>query len=107
MLGLCLLTGVIYANFQRVWIFDEEENYRLAGVFASQGAADFLSEYSQSPYFANQHPPLIALVYGSVMSVFGSNLLVSRLVSLMFCIGILWLTFLCGRELFDSHSWLF
>lgn len=102
----CLVIGGIYALFQRVWVYDEEQNFRLASIFASQGIAEFFNNYATSSYFANQHPPLVALVSGSVMRVFGVDLLVARLVSLAFCVGIIWLTYRCGRELFDGRTGL-
>lgn len=106
LLFTCVFIGVIYAIFQRVWVYDEEENYRIASVFATQGFGEFISVYSHSPYFANQHPPLVALIYGSVMKLLGVDLLISRLVSLVFCTGIVWLTYLSGRELFDGRTGL-
>jgi 4-amino-4-deoxy-L-arabinose transferase-like glycosyltransferase len=106
LLAFCFIIGVIYAYFQRIWVFDEEQNFRLAGVLSNQGFPAFLSEYIKSPYFANQHPPLVAMINGLVMRLFGVNLVVARLVSLMFCMGIIWLTFLCGRELADGLTGL-
>ncbi len=106
LLFTCVFIGVIYAIFQRVWVYDEEENFRIASVFATQGFGEFISIYSHSQYFANQHPPLVALIYGSVMKFLGIDLLIARLVSLVFCIGIVWLTYLCGRELFDGQTGL-
>ena len=103
----CVLIGTIYAIFQRVWVYDEEENYRIASVFARQGFGEFFNAYVKSHYFANQHPPLVALVYGSVMKLLGVDLLISRLVSLVFCTGIVWLTYLSGKELFDGRTGLF
>jgi hypothetical protein len=32
LLFTCVMIGVIYAIFQRVWVYDEEENYRVASV---------------------------------------------------------------------------
>ncbi len=106
LLFTCVFIGVIYAIFQRVWVYDEEENYRIASVFATQGFGEFISEYTHSPYFANQHPPLVALIYGSVMKLLGVDLLIARLVSLVFCTGIVWFTYLSGKELFDGRTGL-
>jgi 4-amino-4-deoxy-L-arabinose transferase-like glycosyltransferase len=102
--AICLVIGVVYASIQRIWPFDEEENFRIASIFAKNGFSDFLTAYTTSPYFANRHPPLVALLDGSIMSIFGISLFVARLVSVFFCLGIIILTFYCGRELYDIET---
>lgn len=97
-----LVFGILYASQQRVWPFDEEENYGASRLIAENGFDKFFAEYGQNNYLANRHPPLIFILNGLVMSVFGSNLLTMRIVTLMFGIGALAASYFLAASLYDK-----
>lgn len=96
-----LLAAVFYARVQRVWPFDEEYSFEAAKLVAQGGVGALLQGYSQLPWLGAQHPPLMMLMYGYAMRLLGVDLFVMRLVAVLFGVGLVWLTYLIGRELFD------
>ena len=101
-----LLVGVAYATFQRVWFYDEINSFEASKIVAVDGLATFFRDYSEIDWLGKQHPPLVPLTYGLAMRIFGTDLLVIRLVSLVFGIGTFLVTFLLGRELYDQSTGL-
>lgn len=97
-----LVFGILYASQQRVWPFDEERNFGASRVIAEQGLDVFFDRYAQNNYLANRHPPLIFIVNGLVMTVFGSSLLTMRIVTLMFGIGALMASYFLASSLYDK-----
>lgn len=90
-----ILIGVFYACIQHLW-GDEKESFRVATILSSN---PLVTAYMESGWMMN-HPPLIPLIYGFVIRLFGANLLYLRLVSVLFLAGVLTVTYLLGRELY-------
>ncbi|NOH01786.1 MAG: phospholipid carrier-dependent glycosyltransferase [Chloroflexi bacterium] len=90
-----ILIGVVYAGIQHLW-GDEKESFRVATILSSN---PLVTAYMESGWMMN-HPPLIPLIYGFVVRLFGANLLYLRLVSVLFLAGVLAVTYLLGRELY-------
>lgn len=97
-----LVFGILYASQQRVWPFDEEENYGASRLIAEQGLDVFFTRYGQNNYLANRHPPLIFIVNGLIMSVFGSSLTTMRIVTLLFGIGALAASYFLAADLYGK-----
>jgi 4-amino-4-deoxy-L-arabinose transferase-like glycosyltransferase len=107
LLTLCvvvLIAGVVYANHQGVWGYDEECDFVASRIVAMEGVAPFFAGYVQIPWLGRQHPPLIPLVNGFAMHVLGVELLVIRLVALAFATATLLITYFLGRELYDRNT---
>ncbi|MBV7338704.1 hypothetical protein KFU94_62975 [Chloroflexi bacterium TSY] len=48
LIGLCigvLLVGILYANYQRIWPFDEEMSHRASKLIAEEGVSTFFDQY--------------------------------------------------------------
>lgn len=106
---LCALVfgiGLIYATQQRTWTFDEEGNFRAAQVVAEQGPAALFENYDKRPWLGKQHPPLIPLLHGLVLWIFGPHQVVARLVTLTFALGVGVLAYKIGRDLYDIKTGL-
>lgn len=105
LLTLCLvvsIAGLIYARGQPVGI-DEQLAFNASKVVAEEGVSSFFAEYLQSPV-GRLHPPLVPLLYGLVMRVFGARLLVIRFVSLLFTVGTILTTYFLGKALYDRDT---
>ncbi|MCP4358982.1 MAG: phospholipid carrier-dependent glycosyltransferase [Chloroflexi bacterium] len=94
--------GIIYAIYQRSWTYDEQYSFESAKIVATQGTASFFNQYANIEWLGPQHPPLIPLINGLALRIFGPYLLVLRLVSLVFGFGIILLTYCIGRELYNK-----
>lgn len=92
--------GSLYAYAQRGWP-DEENIFAAARIVTEHDLTSFFANYAQIPWLGTQHPPLVILLYGFFLTVFGPHLLVLRLVSLVLSLGTLWLTYRLGNELYD------
>lgn len=106
LIALCvvvLVVGVIYADSQRVWA-DEESGTRVAGIVAEGGVAQLFAEYTRYHWLGGQHPPLMIVIYGLTMRIFGPELFARRLVCLAFAIATLPVTYFLGRELYDRRT---
>ncbi|MEJ2750521.1 MAG: glycosyltransferase family 39 protein [Anaerolineae bacterium] len=97
-----LVTAVFYARVQHVWPFDEEYSFKAATLVAQGGVRALLQGYSQLPWLGTQHPPLMMILYGGALRLLGGDLLAMRLVAVLFGVGLVCLTYLIGRELFDE-----
>ncbi len=102
--GVCGVLGVLYASQQRIWRYDEEGLFAAAKSVAEQGPLSLFSSYRSHPWLGRQHPPLAPLLYGGFLSLFGDHLFTARLFSLTLFAGIGILTFLIGRELYDTRT---
>jgi len=102
--GACLVVGLIYASEQRVWRYDEEGLFAAAKSVAEEGPSAFFSSYRTHPWLGRQHPPLAPLLYGGFLSLFGDSLFSARVLSLGLFAAIGFLTFLIGRELYDTRT---
>ncbi len=100
-----IVSGIIYIANQRIWS-DEMENYYTARKLTDNGFEAFLEKYKTDNYFAN-HPPLMPILYGGMMKVFGpESIFNANTRFLIFCLGILWLVFAIGRNFYDFPTGL-
>jgi 4-amino-4-deoxy-L-arabinose transferase-like glycosyltransferase len=106
LLILCLVVltaGVVYASQQRV-LTDEQNVFNASRIVTEQGVVPFFANYGSIPWLGYQHPPLIPMVYGLAMRVFGLHLFVLRCLSLAASIATVVLTYLLGRDLYDRET---
>jgi len=104
-LAVVLLTvGIFYASLQRVWPWDEEENFQVSQLIAEKGLNEFFGQYAQTNYLANRHPPLIFMINGLAVSVFGVNLMTVRMVSLLFGFGMLVTSYFLASNLYGKRT---
>jgi 4-amino-4-deoxy-L-arabinose transferase-like glycosyltransferase len=97
--------GGVYAYLQQGWP-DEPGVFAAARVVAERGVSPFFVNYAQTPWLGKQHPPLVLLVYGFVLHLFGVHVFVIRLVSLLLSLGTLLLTYRLGSALYDQRTGL-
>ena len=103
---IAFIVGTIYAYSQRVWV-DEESSFLAAKIIANQGVEGVATSYRNVPWLRDQHPPLVILVYGLILHVFGANLFFARLFSVLFFTATLLTTYLLGRELYNQEIGFF
>jgi 4-amino-4-deoxy-L-arabinose transferase-like glycosyltransferase len=100
-LGLAaVVIGTLYAFIHTPW-GDEERSLRAASLVSSDGLA---GAYEESGWLRNKHPPLMPLVFGSVVRIAGPGLLALRLVSVVFLVATCVVVYLLGRELLDRNA---
>ena len=104
--AVTLGVGVIYAYYQRPWPFDEEDNFRAAKLVAEEGVAALFANYAEISWLGKQHPPLIPIISGFIMRIFGTRLFVMRLVMLILGLGTVIGTFFLGVQLYDQQTGL-
>ena len=95
--------GVIYAFVQRIWPWDEEFSFLAARMIAENGLHTFFDNYSQILWVHN-HPPLIILLNGFALRLFGSNIIFIRILSLIFLVGTVLLTYLIALHTSDTQT---
>lgn len=98
-----MLAGAIYAWAQPP-LPDEDSALAAARILATQGPARFFAQYARIEWLGIQHPPLVPLVFGLFVKMFGDTLFVPRVASLTFVIGTLLVTCLLGRRLYDRTT---
>ncbi|MCP4362623.1 MAG: phospholipid carrier-dependent glycosyltransferase [Chloroflexi bacterium] len=96
-----LIIGLVYAHYQRIWPWDEENSYQASLLVAEGGVTALLDEYMANPWLGAQHPPLMIMLYGSTMRLFGQDIFVVRSVGVFMGVGVLLLTYWLGRELYN------
>jgi 4-amino-4-deoxy-L-arabinose transferase-like glycosyltransferase len=101
--GLFLIVGLFYAYHQRIWTFDEEHCFAVSKMIAEMGPGTFFHDYSELPWLSQRHPPLIPLLNGLALAIFGPHLTVIRIISLLFALGAIVVTFLIGNTLYDGE----
>ena len=99
-----LAVGILYASLQRVWIFDEVQNFKASQLIAEKGLNQFFTQYALNNYLANRHPPLIFMINGLAVSVFGVNLMTVRMVSLVFGFGMLVASYFLASSLYGKKT---
>jgi 4-amino-4-deoxy-L-arabinose transferase-like glycosyltransferase len=101
---LVVLTGAytVYACLQPGWP-DERSIFKASRVIPELGMASFFKNYGHMHWLGNQHPPLVPVIYGLAMWVFGVHVVVIRFVSLLFAMGVLALTFAIARDLYGKR----
>jgi 4-amino-4-deoxy-L-arabinose transferase-like glycosyltransferase len=98
-----LLAGIgCYAWLQLGWP-DEKAIFAAARTIPEAGLAALFERYSDMPWLGDQHPPLVPLVYGLAMSLFGVHVLVPRLVSLLLALGVLAVTYAIAARLYNRR----
>lgn len=105
-LTLCVVVltiGVVYSSYRTAW---EGEGFvfNASKIVAEEGAGPFFADYTRNYYLGDRHPPLVPLLYGFVMYIFGVSLLVIRLVSLLLTIATIMLTYFLAKELYDRET---
>ena len=100
---LIALMGAMYAYLQHGWP-DETLVFAAAQQVTEQGVSAFFADYVQIPWLGTQHPPLAVLIYGGALWLFGPSLFIIRLVALAFSVGMLFLTYRIGCELYDRTT---
>jgi 4-amino-4-deoxy-L-arabinose transferase-like glycosyltransferase len=109
-IGFCFFifaVGLVYAYYQRIWTFDEEGAYAASQLIAQQGLAEFFDNYVELSWLGSQHPPLIMLINGLVLRIFGDELFYLRITTLVFALGTIVLTYLIGSSLYDRKTGVF
>jgi 4-amino-4-deoxy-L-arabinose transferase-like glycosyltransferase len=100
LLGLVLfVVSIIYINGQRKWS-DELNNYYFSRHLTLNGLSYIWQNYAKDMWI-RQHPPLIFLLNGLSMVIFGVGLRVIRWVTVCFSLGTLAVTYLLGRTLYN------
>lgn len=103
--ALVFVGGLIYA-LNLLIVFDEPNLFPASQVVTEVGLSEFLARYKSIHWLGIQHPPLVPLIDGLAMRVFGIHLIVLRVVSLVFTVGVLLVTYLIGNELYDKEAGL-
>ena len=99
-----LAVGILYASQQRVWPFDEVENFRASRLIAEEGLNEFFAQYALNNYLANRHPPLIFMINGLALTVFGVDLLTVRIVTLFFGYGMVAASYFLASHLYGKKT---
>jgi len=105
LLVACLVVGTISANFRIVYR-DEKACLVACKVVADGGVKALFGSYQKTDWLGKHHPPLTPILYGGVMAVFGSNLFVMRMVTMVFGILTMLATYWVGQELYDRGTGL-
>jgi 4-amino-4-deoxy-L-arabinose transferase-like glycosyltransferase len=88
--------GYTYIRRQRIWPVDEQWIRYAARSFAKSGVRETITNYIYLPWLGMQHPPLIPWLGGILLRWFGDRPMVLRLLSLLFLIGSLLVTYQIG-----------
>lgn len=102
LLFLCfvgLLVGVIYAFSQHQW-GDERTSLKAANIIATEGVP---AAYEKVGWLGQQHPPLFSIIFALTLKLPGPELFYMRLVSVLFLMGTMLVTFFLGRELYSQE----
>jgi 4-amino-4-deoxy-L-arabinose transferase-like glycosyltransferase len=97
-----LLAGAFFLHRPRVHP-DEACSFQASKVVAADGMASFFADYGQIEWLGHQHPPLVPLVYGLSMRLFGVDLAVNRVITLVLGLAVIIITYYLGRELYDRY----
>src|SRR5690349_2098701 len=103
LLFLCLagsLIAVVYAFNQHPWT-DEIYSIKAANIIVTDGLP---TAYHKIGWLGHQHPPLFSIIFAFAISLFGPDLLYLRLISILFLIGTLLVTYWLGRELYGRET---
>ncbi|MBN1259043.1 MAG: glycosyltransferase family 39 protein [Anaerolineae bacterium] len=92
--------GGFYAWRQIPWS-DETLSLQAARLVFEGGLSGLLEGYRQLPWLAQQHPPLLPVIHGTAMRLFGADPLVLRLATLLFALATVLVVYLLSRELYD------
>jgi len=96
--------GTVYSIFQGVETLVAERGvYNASLVVAREGLASFFGQYGKIYWLGIQHPPLIPILNGFALRIIGEDLLVIRLLSLVFGLGAVLALYGLGRELYGRE----
>lgn len=106
-LSLCVAAaGVLYAVSQPP-LPDEDSALAAARILTNEGVPRFFEQYAGIDWLGVRHPPLVPLVFGAFVELFGDTLVALRLASLGFLVATLLVTYQLGRHLYDRATGLF
>lgn len=97
--------GALYINRQLGWP-DESFAFNASRLVAEQGIEGFFTRYHRIPWLGDQHPPLVPLLYGGALHLFGVHLHIARAVSFAFGLATLSLTYLIGKKCYGEGTGL-
>lgn len=101
------LIGIGYSKFQIFQALATESGpFNASLVVARQGLSSFFDQYTEIYWLGIQHPPLVPIMNGLVIQFLGESIFISRLVSLVFGIGTIWLVYYLARDLRNSQTGL-
>lgn len=95
-----VLGGTFYAANQRIW-GDEERSFRVAKLISTKGVE---GAYQESGWLSKKHPPLMPTLYSLTLDVAGTHFFYLRLVSVLFLVGSVLVTYGLGRVLYGQHA---
>ena len=102
--GFIIAVGGVYSTFQGVeTLVAERSVYDASVIVAREGLGALLAQYGKLHWLGIQHPPFVPWLNGTVMGLFGENLLVVRLVSLAFGLGTVLALYGFGRDLYGHE----
>ena len=96
---VALLVGFLYSTIQTQWT-DEIASLKAAKTINSQG---LIHAYKTVGWLGEQHPPLFSLIFALTLKLPGPDLLLMRMVSVLFLAGTLSVTYFIGRELYSRE----
>ena len=102
LLFLCcvaMVIGTVYA-FRPNSGADELSSLKAAQIIASEGIA---TAYKRVGWLGEQHPPLFPLIFALASKIPGPDLLLMRMVSVLFLAGTVSVTYFLGRELYSRQ----
>lgn len=103
LISLCLaamLIGFLYALRQNAGE-DELSSLKAANIIASEGIT---AAYKRVGWLGEQHPPLFPLLFALTSKLPGPDLLLMRMVSVLFLAGAVSVTYFLGRELYSRET---
>jgi 4-amino-4-deoxy-L-arabinose transferase-like glycosyltransferase len=103
--GCVAVAGTVYARAQPP-LPDEDSALAAARILAAQGPVRFFAQYAEIAWLGIQHPPLVPLLFGLFVKTFGDTLIVPRLVSLLFLLATVPVTYQLGRRLYGRATGL-
>lgn len=95
--------GGVYAYSQQGWP-DEKEIFAGSRIVAEQGIETFFTQYAQLPRLGLQHPPLVPLLYGLSLHIWGVTLFAARGSALLLALGVALLTYRIGSRFYDDRT---
>ena len=99
-----MVVGTIYSIYQGVETLVAERGvYNASLVVSREGLASFFEQYGNIHWLGIQHPPLIPILNGFALRIFGEDLLVIRLLSLGFGLGTVLALYCLGSELYSRE----
>lgn len=101
---LVLSVGTFYAMYQEVQsLVAEISVFKASQIVTREGVGAFFLQYSRAPWLGIQHPPLVPLTYGLIMRFLGEEILVLRLVTVIFSTGTIVVVYFLGKELYNRE----